>query len=88
MLAVLLLPILSIKGVLIDNDIANMSTFKCLKDNGFDFVTVIANFESGKIMPFTVNYLKTAKAAGLNTDILFIPCRGLGAKQQITELLK
>lgn len=53
-----------------------MSTFKCLKNNGFSFVTILVNYDNGKMISSAINYLKAAKSAGLTTDIVFIPCRG------------
>ena len=53
---------------------SSASTFKCLKDNGFTFVTAMANYGNGKINPFAALYLEVAISAGQISDIIFVPC--------------
>ena len=63
-------------------------TWSCMGEYGYSFAIVRGYLSYGAIDPNLISTLNSAKAAGFDyRDIYMFPCRGLGASDQMIELI-
>lgn len=82
---VLLSVSLAIRGIDVEAA-TTVQNLQCLKNSGYSFAYVRGFMPTGSVDPNAWTTLEHAKAAGLTADIIFFPCRGRGAGQQIAEM--
>jgi GH25 family lysozyme M1 (1,4-beta-N-acetylmuramidase) len=66
----------------------NLSTFQCLKKNGFKFAIIRGYQSFGSVDKNVVNNLQNAKSAGLATSIYMFPCPSKAPQKQVDDLMK
>lgn len=87
----LLLALLSFsfcKISLLKFDNANTAHYQCIKQNGFGWITLNADTNSSGIQKESVQNIYNAQNAGLDVELLWIPCRGFSPENQAQIILK
>jgi GH25 family lysozyme M1 (1,4-beta-N-acetylmuramidase) len=66
----------------------NLSTFQCLKKNGYTFAMIRGYQSFGSVDKNVVHNLQNAKAAGISASIYMFPCRSKNPQTQVDDLIK